>query len=157
MGDGRRRESVTAADLALLEVVQRLGIAPRAVAGHSTGDWAALVAGGILPLERRDAIAEHVAALNARYQALRDDGALPDAALLAVGAGDREAVQRAVRDADGTVAIAMDNCPHQIVLCGDEAAMGPVRRTLEEAGAVCQPLPFGRAYHTPASRPSPTR
>lgn len=145
-------ESVTAADLALLEVVQRLGIAPRAVAGHSTGDWAALVAGGILPLERRDAIAEHVAALNARYQALRDDGALPDAALLAVGAGDREAVQRAVRDADGTVAIAMDNCPHQIVLCGDEAAMGPVRRTLEEAGAVCQPLPFGRAYHTPRFR-----
>jgi malonyl CoA-acyl carrier protein transacylase/phosphopantetheinyl transferase len=142
-------ESVTAADLALLEVVAQLGIAPRAVAGHSTGDWAALVAAGVLRLDHRDELAGHVAALNARYRELRDAGALPDAALVAVGARDRAAVEQVVAAAGGAVAVAMDNCPHQIVVCADEDAMQPARRALEQAGAICQPLPFGRAYHTP--------
>ncbi|WP_259316096.1 type I polyketide synthase [Capillimicrobium parvum] len=142
-------ESVTAADLALLEVVRQMGVAPQAVAGHSTGDWAALLAGGILHLDERDELAGHVAALNACYRQLRDDGALPDAALLAVGAPDPGAVTGVVEAAAGGLAIAMDNCPHQIVLCGDDDAVGQARRALEERGAVCQPLPFGRAYHTP--------
>jgi malonyl CoA-acyl carrier protein transacylase len=58
-------------------------------------------------------------------------------------------VEQVVAAAGGAVAVAMDNCPHQIVVCADEDAMQPARRALEQAGAICQPLPFGRAYHTP--------
>lgn len=141
-------ESVTAADMALLEVVSRLGVSPQAVAGHSTGDWAALLAGGIFRLAEPGELAEHVAALNRRYRELRQAGALPDATLLAIGTAQRDSVDRLIAAAEGRLELAMDNCPHQLVLCGQEEDISSARSELERGGAVCQPLPFGRAYHT---------
>ena len=49
----------------------------------------------------------------------------------------------------GQLHIALDNCIHQVVLCGSEAAIDHVMQGLAGQAAICQKLPFGRAYHTP--------
>src|SRR5262249_46797242 len=52
-------------------------------------------------------------------------------------------------DKDPELFVALDNCRHQVVLCGTEAAIGRVLESLADKPAVCQRLPMGRAYHTP--------
>lgn len=49
--------------------------------------------------------------------------------------------------------LAMDNCPNQVVLFGTPQASSALRETLAAQGAICQELPFGRAYHTPLFKP----
>src|SRR5207249_3249362 len=51
---------------------------------------------------------------------------------------------------DGLVRVAIDNCPHQVVLAGEPAAMAPAVARLRGRGLICEELPFRRAYHTPA-------
>ena len=51
-------------------------------------------------------------------------------------------------DNDGVANIA-DNCPHQIVLCGQADAIETVVAELQQRHAICPRLPFARAYHTP--------
>ena len=45
--------------------------------------------------------------------------------------------------------VAIDNCPHQVVLAGPPAEVDLVVAQLRAAGVVCEELPFARAYHTP--------
>jgi acyl transferase domain-containing protein len=47
----------------------------------------------------------------------------------------------------------MDNCPHQVVLCGTEEAIEGAYGRLIKEGAICNYLPFERAYHTAWYRP----
>ena len=50
---------------------------------------------------------------------------------------------------DGELYIALDNCIHQVVLCGHESVIDRLVTVLTPKGAICQKLPFARAYHTP--------
>src|SRR5207237_4350747 len=46
------------------------------------------------------------------------------------------------------------NCPHQVVLFGSEESVRAARGALANSpAAICQELPFGRAYHTPLFAP----
>src|SRR4030067_1441436 len=47
----------------------------------------------------------------------------------------------------------MDNCPNQIILCGTEDAISRTTEILQSQGAICNPLPLDRAYHTPLFQP----
>ncbi|OLC55794.1 MAG: hypothetical protein AUH92_01435 [Acidobacteria bacterium 13_1_40CM_4_69_4] len=47
----------------------------------------------------------------------------------------------------------MDNCPHQVVVCGTDEEIARAQTDLRKKGAVCQRLPFSRAYHTPLFAP----
>jgi phosphopantetheine--protein transferase-like protein len=143
-------EAVFTANQALFTLLSLLEIRPQAVVGHSTGDYSALHAAGVVQVDGQTELIEQVLALNSIYNEMAQAGEIPAASLVAVGAPNREDVASLVERSNGALAIAMDNCPHQIVLSGPSEAMEAATAELGTHGAICTPLPFSRAYHTPA-------
>lgn len=142
-------EAVFAASQAMLALLRNLGIRADAMLGHSTGEHSALLASGALTVENEDDFIGHVLGVNSVYQELCQKVQIPEAVLLAVGGADPEMIRSVTVGREGLVDIAMDNCPHQIVLsCAPEVAH-EVTEFLQKNLAVCQVLPFSRAYHTP--------
>jgi phosphopantetheine--protein transferase-like protein len=78
---------------------------------------------------------------------------IPEARFITVGGADPAIVNASIEESNGELAIAMDNCPNQIILCGSEAAINRALNDLREKGAICSHLPFERAYHTPLYQP----
>jgi [acyl-carrier-protein] S-malonyltransferase len=104
-------------------------LAPARVAGHSVGEYAALVAAGVLSLA--DAVR-----LVARRGELMADAAI-DGGMLAVIGLDRDAVMTVVAkagDSDSLV-VANDNAPGQVVVSGTRDALLGVREAFRAAGA----------------------
>ena len=140
-------EAVFAADQALNALLAALGVRPSVVAGHSTGEYSALIAAGAVRVEDEETIATRVADLNDLYEDEEARGQIPHGVLLAAGGVERERVLAAVDDCGADVCVAMDNCPHQIVVCAFDDATA-VTAALRACGAVVTPLPFERACHT---------
>ncbi|GHH33685.1 beta-ketoacyl synthase N-terminal-like domain-containing protein [Lentzea cavernae] len=115
-----------------------LGITPGALAGHSMGEWTAMVVGGIYPT-----IDEFVAALGPGAVAV------VDIAYAALGCSAGKAEKHLV---DG-VTISHDNCPHQSVICGPIDLLEQVLTTLKANGVMAQLMPFRTGFHTPALAP----
>jgi malonyl CoA-acyl carrier protein transacylase/phosphopantetheinyl transferase len=140
-------ESVFAADQALSALLAVFGVRPAVVAGHSTGEYSALLAAGAVAVPDEEAIAANIADLNDLYEKEHARGRIPHGVLLAAGGVERDRVVAAVEACANGARVAMDNCPHQTVVC----ACGDVEATsaaLRACGAVVTPLPFERAYHT---------
>jgi malonyl CoA-acyl carrier protein transacylase/phosphopantetheinyl transferase (holo-ACP synthase) len=146
-------EAVFTANRALLMLLDRLGVAPQVVLGHSTGEYSALVASGAVRIEDEENLMRHLREGNRLSERLLAEGRIPEGALLAVGAGDERIVSSVIESLKESVWLAMDNCPHQLVLCGSERAIAEAGDRLRQAGAVCNRLPFNRAYHTPLFGP----
>ncbi|HWE40515.1 MAG TPA: acyltransferase domain-containing protein [Isosphaeraceae bacterium] len=142
---------VLSAQWALYQLLLRLGIRPDVVAGHSSGEFLALAAAGALRIDRT--FEDRIGDLGAVFERLEADGALPVARLVAVAA-DRDRVEAACREAGGAARIAMDNCPHQVVVAGAPADVDGLVARLRGQGVVFEPLPFERAYHTPEFAPA---
>ena len=140
---------VLSAQWALYLLLSRLGLVPDAVLGHSSGEFLAFAAAGALAMDR--AFEDGLASLGALFGRLELAGDLPQARLVAVAA-DRARVEAAIAGAGlaDRVEVAMDNCPHQVVVAGDPAAVDGLVDRLRKEGAMCEVLPFARAYHTPS-------
>lgn len=160
-GDGAGRlfamdgavEAVFAANLALARLLERFAVRPDVVVGHSTGDYAALLVSGGLAVSGDDHLVEIMRRLNSVYEALGREDGVPHATLLAVGLGRRDALDRALAASGGELTLAIDNCPHQFVVCGPPAAIGAGEEALRAHGAVLERLPFDRPYHTARFKP----
>lgn len=139
-----------AADQGLFELLRHLDIRPTAVVGHSSGEFAALLAAGALQIQDQDQLFKYSLDLNAL--ALGDQ--VPDVALLAVGAVDPTVVPALLHASDANLYVTSDNSPHQIVLCADRAVIARTREFLQNQGAICSLLPFARPYHTPLFEPA---
>jgi len=131
--------------LASLRAFEPLGITPVAVAGHSLGEYSALVAAG--GLTYREAVA--IVQKRGRYMA----EAVPlGTGLVAALLGLTDIVKKLCREASavGVVAAANFNSPGQVVIAGEKAA---VERAIELAKARgCKkaiPLPVSVPVHTP--------
>ena len=144
---------VLSAEWALYQILRRLGLRPDAVLGHSSGEFLALAAAGVLAMDQ--AFEDGLAALASLFGRLETTGEMPAAQLVAV-ATDRAKVEAAIAEAGQTdaVEVAMDNCPHQVVIAGEPASVDAVVARLRERGTLCDVLPFARAYHTPSFAPS---
>ena len=138
--------TVLASQWALFQVLTRLGLHPDAVAGHSSGELQALAATGVISTEV--AHERQLARLSAIFRRLESTGAIPSARLVAAGT-DRARVEATCREMGGSVTIAIDNCPHQVVLAGAPEEVDRVVARLRDGGVLCEELPFARAYHTP--------
>lgn len=145
-------EAVLAADIACFRLLTQLGVRPQALVGHSTGEYAALLAGGAIPLSEEEFVGRHVLQLNALYQSAVAAIEVPRAVMLAVGAG-AERVTPLLEQAGGTAHIGIDNCPHQSVVVGEAAAMERVKAALQQQAIIHETLPFDRPYHTPLFGP----
>ncbi|MGH3888544.1 MAG: beta-ketoacyl synthase N-terminal-like domain-containing protein [Pseudonocardiaceae bacterium] len=125
-------------DAALHEV----GVIPDLVAGHSVGEWNAMSAAGIYP---RRAVEEFVASYDP--EALH----VPGLVFAALGCGAEQAAE-VIDGLDGVV-VSHDNCPHQSIICGAEAAVVAVLDRLRAGGVSGQVLPFRSGYHSPMLQP----
>jgi [acyl-carrier-protein] S-malonyltransferase len=132
--------------IAALKTLEPAGVKPIAVAGHSLGEYSALVAAGGLSF--RDAV--RVVQKRGRYMS---EAVPPGTSLVAALLGlTSEVVQDICRAAStvGVVAAANFNSPGQIVIAGEKAA---VERAIELAkGKGCKkaiPLPVSVPVHTP--------
>lgn len=142
---------VLAADLAMTDLLRNLGVPVAAVAGHSAGELAALLAAGILR-SATDTGPRLVETMDV-MQRLEEEAGGPDVALLAVGAGKAAVVGVAESVHARHAVIAMDNCPHQCVAVGPTPEIAAIEAALGERGTICERLPFRRPYHTPLFEP----
>jgi acyl transferase domain-containing protein len=139
--------SMLIADWSIYRVLKNLGVRPDAIGGHSAGEFSALVAAGCL--EQGDFLVEQLFALGKVLREEENEGGMADAVLLAVATSRRKAAETIARSG-AAVQLAMDNCPHQVVLSGPPDAIAVVEAALQGNGVACERLPFGRPYHTPA-------
>jgi acyl transferase domain-containing protein/phosphopantetheinyl transferase len=154
-GDGRiyrmdsGAEAVFTANQALAALLRALGVQPQAMVGHSTGEHSALLVSGMVKTGSDEELIGHILAVNSVFEQLHTKGDIPHGRLVAVGGIDLATLRAMVGRTDGRVHIAMDNCPHQTVLCGTEESLAEIARELQARRGICQTLPFARAYHTP--------
>lgn len=141
-----RQTNVTQPAVFLHSVVlaKVLGITPDAVAGHSLGEFSALVASGALTFEDGlTLVAKRAAAMQRACQA--EEGSM--AAVLAL---DDETIERVCEQCDGVVVAANYNCPGQVVISGAVEAVKVACKEMKAAGAKrALPLPVGGAFHSP--------
>ena len=139
------------AQWALYQVLIRLGLEPDAVLGHSSGELLALSAAGVFETDR--ALERKLGRLGAIMSGFESSGDLPAARLVAVAAR-RDRVETLCQDAGAcNVDVAIDNCPHQVVLAVPAADLERVLEALRQQSILWEELPFSRAYHTPSFRP----
>lgn len=127
------------------------GIVPAAAAGLSLGEYSALHAAGVFDA---DTAVELVAF---RGKAMEEAAAGRPSAMVAVLGLDRAALQEACDEASahGCVVIANYNCPGQLVLGGEKAAVETAAALAKEKGARrCLPLKVSGPFHTPLMAPA---
>ena len=127
------------------------GIVPAAAAGLSLGEYSALHAAGVFDA---DTAVELVAF---RGKAMEDAAAGRPSAMVAVLGLDRAALQEACDEASahGCVVIANYNCPGQLVLGGEKAAVETAAALAKEKGARrCLPLKVSGPFHTRLMAPA---
>jgi acyl transferase domain-containing protein/4'-phosphopantetheinyl transferase EntD len=146
-------EAVFTGNQAVFSLLSQLHIRPQVVLGHSTGESSALVASGANPIDDEEYLIRGILDLNKLYEHLLAQNHIAERVLLAVGGADLQFVLSMVEQSNGLLHLAMDNCPHQMVLCGSEPAVEQATERLRTTGAICTRLPFNRAYHTPLFQP----
>ena len=142
---------VLVADIAMTNLLRNLGVPTAAVAGHSAGELAALLAAGIL--RSTEETGPKLVETMDLMQRLEEESGGPDVALLAVGAGKPAVVAIEATLHTRSTHIAMDNCPHQCVAVGPSSEIAAIEAVLGERGTICERLPFRRPYHTPLFEP----
>ena len=121
---------------------------PRALAGHSLGEYTALVAGGALHAEVGAVL---VAARGEAMQAAADAQPGTMAAVLGL---DPEQVGEACAGVEGAWP-ANDNAPGQVVIAGTSAGVEAASEAARQRGAKrVMPLPVGGAFHSPLMAPA---
>lgn len=126
-----------------------LGVKPDAVAGHSLGEFSALVVAGALSFEDGlKLVAKRALAMQACCE--QQPGGM--AAILGL---EDAVVEECCKAIDGVVVAANYNCPGQIVISGANEAVDKACEQLKETGARrALRLPVGGAFHSPLMEPA---
>jgi [acyl-carrier-protein] S-malonyltransferase len=138
--------------LVVLDAVERVGVEPAAAAGHSLGEYTALVASGALSLEDGvQLVAERGEAM--RVAATDRTGTM--GAVLGLDDGD---VEIACARVDGDVWVANYNAPGQVVIAGAPEAVDEAAEVARGMGAKkVMPMAVSGAFHTPFMAPARER
>lgn len=122
---------------------------PDMVAGHSLGEFSALVAAGALSFE------EGLKLVAARAMAMQKACELRPSTMAAIIALPDEKVEEICASIDDIVAPANYNCPGQIVISGTEEGIDAACEQLKAAGAKrALKLKVGGAFHSPLMQPA---
>ena len=139
---GTHAESVVSVGRLLAEALGRLAVWPDTLAGHSVGEWAAMIVGGIFSGADFDDMLART-----DLDAIR----VPGAQFAVLGCGV-EAVSDELAGRAGVV-ISHDNSTNQTVACGPDDAIAELVDSFRDRGVICQILPFRSGFHTPMLRP----
>ena len=122
---------------------------PEMTAGHSLGEFSALVAAGALDFE------DGLRLVSARAQAMQKACELKPSTMAAVLALPDEKVEEICASVEGVVVCANYNCPGQLVISGEESAIDAACEQLLAAGAKrALKLKVGGAFHSPCMEPA---
>ena len=122
---------------------------PDMVAGHSLGEFSALTAAGAL------SFADGLRLVAARANAMQKACELTESTMAAVIALPDEKVEEICAGIDGIVVCANYNCPGQLVISGEVAAIDAACEALKAAGAKrALKLKVGGAFHSPLMEPA---
>ncbi|MBB6462978.1 ACP S-malonyltransferase [Flammeovirga kamogawensis] len=121
---------------------------PNVVAGHSLGEFSALVACGALNFE------DALKLVAKRAAAMQKACELNPSTMAAILGLSDEDVEKVCDSVDGVVA-ANYNCPGQLVISGSKEGIEKACEVAKEAGAKrALPLPVGGAFHSPFMEPA---
>ena len=122
---------------------------PDVVAGHSLGEFSALVAAGALSFD------DGLRLVAARANAMQKACELTESTMAAIIALPDEKVEEVCEGIDGVVVCANYNCPGQIVISGETPAIDAACEQLKAAGAKrALKLKVGGAFHSPCMEPA---
>jgi [acyl-carrier-protein] S-malonyltransferase len=135
--------------LMVLDAAERLGLEPSFCAGHSLGEYTALVSTGALGFD------EGVQLVCERSEAMHAAGIANPGTMAAVLGLDDDQVEVACRRADAEVWIANFNAPGQVVIAGSTEGVAAAGAIAKELGARrVLPLQTSGAFHTPFMIPA---
>ncbi|PHQ61479.1 MAG: [acyl-carrier-protein] S-malonyltransferase [Maribacter sp.] len=122
---------------------------PDMVAGHSLGEFSALVANGTLNFE------DGLRLVSQRALAMQKACELAPGTMAVVLRLDDAIVEKICKETAGIVVAANYNCPGQLVISGEIEAIDQACEKLKEAGARrAMVLPVGGAFHSPLMEPA---
>mgnify|MGYP001130074071 CR=1 FL=1 len=131
-------------------MAKALGVKPDAVAGHSLGEFSALVVAGALSFE------DGLRLVSKRAMAMQKACEATPSTMAAVLALPDEKVEEICASIEGEVVVCANyNCPGQIVITGEAAAVAEAGTALKETGARrVLPLKVSGPFHSPMMRPA---
>lgn len=133
----------------VINAMVKEGFEPEMVAGHSLGEFSALVASGALSFE------DGLKLVSQRAMAMQKACELEPSTMAAVLGLADDIVEQICADVQGVVVPANYNCPGQLVISGAVAAVEEACEKLKEAGAKrAMLLPVGGAFHSPLMEPA---
>lgn len=136
--------------VAAVKAINALGA--EMVAGHSLGEFSALVANGVLSFE------DGLKLVSERAQAMQDACDSNPGSMAAILGLDDTLVEEICEQIDGIVVPANYNCPGQLVISGETAAVELACEKLKEAGAKrALMLSVNGAFHSPLMQPAQDR
>lgn len=148
-----KRTEVTQPAIFIHSVVEALlegdSFNPSMVAGHSLGEFSALVAAGVLTFE------DGLKLVAQRAQAMQEACGLQRGTMAAVLGLEDAVVEEVCDSIEGVVVAANYNCPGQLVISGAYEAVEHACEKMKEAGAKrALILPVGGAFHSPLMAPA---
>jgi len=122
---------------------------PQMVAGHSLGEFSALVANGVLSFE------DGLRLVSQRALAMQKACELQPSTMAAIIGLEDNIVENICATTDGIVIAANYNCPGQLVISGEIEAINNACESLKQEGAkMTVVLPVGGAFHSPLMEPA---
>ena len=122
---------------------------PEMVAGHSLGEFSALVANKVLSFE------DALKLVSKRALAMQKACEIQPSTMAAVLGLEDDVVEKVCEDVEGVVVAANYNCPGQLVISGEIASIEKACEVLKEKGAKrAVVLPVGGAFHSPMMEPA---
>jgi [acyl-carrier-protein] S-malonyltransferase len=142
--------AILTCSVATLRILTQLRVVPKVVAGHSLGEYSALVASGALEF------ADALRLVSARAQFMAEAGETQNGTMAAILGMEAEQLQQLCEKTDGVVKIANYNCPGQLIISGEVDVVNQViALASDEIGARrCRPLPVSGAFHSPLMEPA---
>ena len=129
--------------MAILKIIGN-SFKPDQVAGHSLGEFSALVAAGVLSFE------EGLNLVAIRAKAMQKSCENTKGTMAAILALENEVIENICHETNGIVVAANYNCPGQVVISGEVNAIKEACLKLTKAGAKrALILPVGGAFHSP--------
>jgi [acyl-carrier-protein] S-malonyltransferase len=146
--------AILTTSIAAFKALEAEGLAtPSFVAGHSLGEYSALVAAGALTLT------DAVRTVRARGRYMQEAVPVGTGAMAAVIGGDREAIEQACREASGdqVCSTANINSPNQVVIAGNTEAVGRAMELLKGVAKRVIKLNVSAPFHCALMKPAQDR
>ena len=146
--------AILTASIACLRVLQsEKGVVPQLTAGHSLGEYSALVAAGAM------AFPDAVRIVRLRGRFMQEAVPVGEGAMAAVLGMEREAVERLCEEVSSgeVLAPANFNCPGQIAIAGHRGAVERAIERVKRDGKKALWLPVSAPFHSPLMKPAGER